>query len=195
MFYCTVYSVKSRKTLTGTAERCLSYDSENSARAYQQTLLGDVTQLGATIEKRDDCYVVEGKIELPVLGSFIESRYNNRYVLCLETDETVGARDTTKYSVKDRTVDGLDYERRVRRWKEIKAQEAQKENETIDKHLADFKASIEGTDLKETLKILIKYSQYVRGPHRDRLLDIAVDKLQGNAKSSSWYDELSDINN
>lgn len=195
MFYCTVYSAKSRKTLTGAAERCLSYDSENLARAHQQTLLGDVAQLGATIEKRDDCYVIEGKVELSFMGSFIESKYNNRYVICVETDETVGAMDTTKYSVKDRAIDGLDYERRVRRWKEIKAQEAKEENETIDKHLVNFKAAIENTDLRETLKILITYSNYVRGQHRDKLLDIAVDKLQGNAKSSSWYDELSDINN
>jgi len=195
MFYCTIYSTRFRKNLTGTAKRCLSYDSENNARAYQQALLGDVAKLGAKIEKQDDCYVIEGKLELYVMGSFIESKYNNRYIICVETDETVGAKDTTKYSVKDTARDGLDYERRVRKWKELRAQRAKEENETIEKHLANFKASIENTDLRETLEILIKYSNYVRGQHRDKLLDIAVNKLQGNTKDPDWYDELSDINN
>ena len=195
MFYCTLYYVKSKKFSGGVVEFCLSYDSENSARAYQQVLLGDAAQLGATVEKQDGYYYIEGKIELSPTGGFVGSNYNNRFAIYLETDDTVGAKDTTEYNVKDRVMDGLDFERRMRKWKELKAQMAKEETEKVNKHLADFKAAIENTDLRATLKTLIKYSQYVKGKYRDSLIDIVIDKLQGNTNASGWYDELSDINN
>lgn len=193
MFYFTVYSVESRKASPSMVSRCLSYDSENGARAYQQALLGKASQLGATIEKQDEYYFITGKITFSWYG-LAPSKYNNYYMIGIETDDNVSAKATEEFD-KSYIWDGLEFERRCRNIQARKEQEAKKENETIDKHLADFTAEIENKDLKETLKILIKYSQYVRGKHRDRLLDIAVDKLQGNTKAAGWYDELSNINN
>ena len=193
MFYCTIYSVRSKKASPSIVSRCLSYDSENSARAYRQTLLGKASQLGATIEKQDEYYFIEGKITFSYCG-LTPGKYKNCYMISLETDDTVGAKSTEVFD-KSYIIDGLKFEAHCNNIQAKKDLEAQKENESINKHLADFAAEIENKDLKETLKVLIKYSQYIRGPQRDRLLDIAVYKLQGNAKASDWYDELSDINN
>ena len=193
MFYCTIYSVKSRNASTSMVSRCLSYDSENSARAYQQAVLGKASQLGATIEKQDEYYFITGKIAFSWNG-LVSSKYNNYYKIRIENDDNVGAGATEEFD-KSHIWDGLEFERLCRRWQAQKEQEAKEENDTLNKHLNDFKIAIENTDLKATLKMLIKYSQYVKGQHRDQLVDIVIDKLQGDTNASGWYDELSDINN
>ena len=193
MFYCTLYYAPSRAFKITKTVFSVYYESKADAERFRDLHINRAKELGATVIEENGYYKITGKIALSVTRLFSaknKSATNTYYVIGIEDDETKGSLNPTHRSSS--YIDGHKYEQSIAGWRKRADERNKAEQEIKDRNLARFEKELKETnDLTTILTLLIKYAG--QKTDKDKVIQVAVNKIQGN--TTSWYDELSDINN
>lgn len=198
MFYCTFYTTFSNRKGTRVFSS-YSYDSEHRAQSLLDFALDQARACDATIEVIDGYYYITGKLKMSFGNMFVKdipSSQTSHYIIGIESDSTLGSLVPNKAKSEISARDGVQAEKIMAHVRErnqaYRAEKQKKNNNNLKRFFSELDAT---TELKDILRLVIKYAG--QGVDKEKLIDIAIQKIQGNIKpveSTSWYDELSDIN-
>ena len=192
MYYCTLYMANKRKTGTS-IWFCFKYNSETDAQMFLDRIIDRAQACGAVIEAVDNHYYITGELEFSTPRIFVKSTHPSCFIVGLETDDTVGSKAPKIDKATIHKSDGPAMEKMIQRALEQENDYKAKKQKKVNANLLRFSNELDtATDLRDILHSVIKFAG--QDTDKEKLIDLAIKKIQGQTDSVNWYDKLSELN-
>ena len=148
---------------------------------------------GAVLEATNDYYYITGQLEFSTVGIFVKSTQTSYFIAGLENDETVGSKAPSIDKATIHKADGPAMEKMMQGALEKANADKAKKQKKVNANLLRFSNELDtATDLRDILHLVIKFAG--QATDKEKLIDLAIKKIQGQTDSVNWYDKLSELN-